>query len=193
MGVYDINGMMSVEEIVLAKLFWATVVNGYMLLNGLDQSSRLLLRSLIPPGWNLNVGEGDALTGKVRQSRTYREMIQNVIKSCKKGLSSYKKSGIGVNFEGKDIDLDTAIGKASFDLDGIICRKGWGSAKVNLGVVMHDDYDFHYRSFKDVDNFKRFLVIAGNNLANIHQHMFVIHNYSITVSFSDHKRYTIFD
>ena len=58
---------------------------------------------------------------------------------------------------------------------------------------MHDDYDFHYRSFKNVDSFKRFLVIAGNDLASIHQHMFVIHNYSITVSFSDHNRYTVFD
>lgn len=185
--------MMSVEEIVLAKLFWATVVNSYMLLNGLDQSSRLLLRSLIPPGLDLNVGEGDTLAGKTKQSRTYREMIQNIIKGCKKGATPYKRSGIGVNFEGKDVDLDTAIGKASFDLDGTICRKEWGSAKVDIAVVMHDDYDFHYRSFKDVDSFRRFLVIAGNNLANIHQHMFVIHNYSITVSFSDHNRYTVFD
>jgi RHS repeat-associated protein len=131
--------------------------------------------------------ENGQLAGAIQDSAEYKNIIDNLVHTQATRLKTYKESNEPINFNTKD--LKTAVGHASYNLEGDICKTKSGSrARLNLHITVLDTYDFHMWGKAEIEANGAFLSF-GNNLAYQSQQKGYLKTYPWSVSFDDNRRW----
>ena len=169
------------------KLFWLNVAEKYF--RGYKKwpiSADMLLMAVYG-----NVGsgrhvfpEGGNLANAIKGSSEYNGIIDDLVRNRAVGRTECNESGKAVEFNTQD--LETAVGHATYDINGDICKSKNGKAKLNLRMTFFDIYDFHLWDDAEI-RAKGYFLSFGNNLAYRGQEEGYLKPYPWKVSFDDKR------
>ena len=113
-------------------------------------------------------------------------MISDLVRNQTEAYQWHDLSGKSMRFN--EGDLKTAVGKAGYDLKGDVCKRKNGGARLDLRVMVFDDYDFHEWGEKELKENGKFLFV-GNNLADSSQESGYLKVYPWSVSFDEKRKW----
>ena len=172
-----------------AQLFWWTVAEKYFLeRENCPISAEMLKLSINGSVRNERhvFPEGGKLASAIQDSTEYKNIIDNLARNQDTGRKPYNESSKPINFDTKD--LKTAVGHASYNLKGDICKTKNGRARLNLRMTVLDTYDFHMWDDAKIEA-NGVVLSFGNNLAYKSQQRGYLTTYPWTVSFDENRRW----
>ena len=171
------------------KLFWFNVAeNFFRKYKKWPISADMLLMAVhgnVGPGRHPFPENGQLATA-IKSSREYKDMISGLVKNQTVVHEWHDLSGKSLSFN--EGDLKTSVGKAEYTLKGDVCKKKNGSARLNLRVMVLDDYNFHEWGEKELKENGKFL-FCGNNLAYSSQQKGYLKVYPWSVSFDEKRKW----
>ena len=181
--------VVEIMEKIGVQLFWWNVAEKYFRnRENCPISAEMLKLAIIGSVSNERhvFPEGGQLASAIQGSAEYKNIIDNLVQTQTARYKTYNESNKPINFNTKD--LETAVGHASYNLEGDICKTQRGRARLNLRMTVNDIYDFHMWGNAEIE--ARGAVLSfGNNLAYLSQQKGYLKTYPWSVSFDDNRRW----
>ena len=157
-----------------ARYLWSKVIDMVLIPRGWTLAADFLRNSLQDNPGSINTS---LAMSKIRNSQEYKAQVNGIISGAADGPIPSTSSSI----QWTSGDLFAAIGRATFEYDGIKCMPEW-----LLNIKIADTYDFHFLASNYYTlNIDGILATIANNMAWSDQFFGVITPYQWDVQFTE--------
>lgn len=158
--------------VFLAKRLWKSVVYCLNII-GMNTSAEFLNKSIDGKAKYAIYGSSSRVAKQIKEDSAFKTEINRLVADAD---NQYIKNSSKISFENND--LKGSLNKATLNVKGNLVN-----GCEPLDVEVYDFYDFGWRKDYFDGDFKNFVFIVGNNLADIDENFGIINNYDIYIFF----------